>query len=231
MLKNKKMKTNNDLKTRVKITAALCIILFGGITIWSCSQDDLLEENGQPIYRYTEEEIATLKTLAEEYGIPDVVFDTSSKTKLLSIKEMEEIFKEMGAIKYSISAPMTVQDSTEQIITYVTQKPSTPRIRKKTASSGETSYSFSVFADRQTMTLTFHVRWFRDENNQRSIQVSGGLNPPSGYDVREEVISYPASPKSSNVSISYRCILYHTGAFGQTISTPLSCTQNITLPI
>ncbi len=224
------MKIIQKLKTQVKIIAALSIALFGGITIWSCSQDEL-DESGQPVYRYTAEEIATLKTLAEEYGIPDVVFDTSSKTRLLSTKEMEEIFKEMGAIKCSISAPMTVHDSTEQIITYVTQKPSIPRIRKKTASSGETSYSFSVFVDTYTTTLTFHVRWFRDEDNQRSIQVSGGLTPPFGYEVREEVFSYPVSPKTSNVSITYSCKLYHMAGSGQTISTSLSSTQNITLPI
>lgn len=87
------MKIIQKLKTQVKIIAALSIALFGGITIWSCSQDEL-DESGQPVYRYTAEEIATLKTLAEEYGIPDVVFDTSSKTRLLSTKEMEEIFKE-----------------------------------------------------------------------------------------------------------------------------------------
>ena len=96
------MKIIQKLKTQVKIIAALSIALFGGITIWSCSQDEL-DENGQPVYRYTAEEIATLKTMAEEYGIPDVKFPTESNQHLNSMKEMEEIFKNIALIKSSIN--------------------------------------------------------------------------------------------------------------------------------
>ena len=96
------MEVTQKLKTHFKIIAALCIALSGGITIWSCSQDEL-GENGESVYRYTAEEIATLKTLAEEYGIPDVKFPTESNQHLNSMKEMEEIFKNIALIKSSIN--------------------------------------------------------------------------------------------------------------------------------
>lgn len=119
------MKTNHKLKTQVKIIAALCIALFGGITIWSCSQDEL-DENGQSVYRYTAEEIATLKTLAEEYEFPtkDLIFE--SDTKLPTLEEWEELFQIAYGIKQDLTSPLdtiTIKNDTIHLRSTIIQKP------------------------------------------------------------------------------------------------------------
>ena len=69
---------------KVKVFIAMIAVALGGLIIWSCTQDEM--ENGQVTYRYSAEEIATLRAMAEKYGVPEVVFPTESSNKLFSIK-------------------------------------------------------------------------------------------------------------------------------------------------
>ena len=144
------MKAVKKLKTQIKVIASLCIALFGGITVWSCSQDEL-DENGQPVYRYTAEEIATLKTMAEEYGIPDVKFPTESNQHLNSMKEMEEIFKNIALIKSSISRPIETTQIEENQIIYknIPFKRNLEPIAETLKSTTNTAYG----------TITWTVKW------------------------------------------------------------------------
>ena len=145
-----KRKSNNanfnflkiTIMKKVKVFIAMIAVALGGLIIWSCTQDEM--ENGQTTYRYSEDEITTLHAMAEKYGVPEVVFPTESSNKLLALKDMEDIFKTFGAIKYSLSMPLEHQDSTVTSITYKTKKPLVPSLRKKRASGGESSsYSFT----------------------------------------------------------------------------------------
>ena len=67
---------------KVKVFIAMIAVALGGLIIWSCTQDEM--ENGQVTYRYSAEEIATLRAMAEKYGVPEVVFPTESSNKLLA---------------------------------------------------------------------------------------------------------------------------------------------------
>ena len=69
-----KRKSNNanfnflkiTIMKKVKVFIAMIAVALGGLTIWSCTQDEM--ENGQVTYRYSAEEIATLRAMAEKYG-------------------------------------------------------------------------------------------------------------------------------------------------------------------
>ena len=167
---------------KVKVFIAMIAVALGGLIIWSCTQDEM--ENGQATYRYSAKEIATLRAMAEKYGVPEVVFPTESSNKLLALKDMEDIFKTFGAIKYSLSMPLEHQDSTVTSITYKTKKPLVPSLRKKRASGGESSsYSFTELVSSYPATLTFKVSWNpnRDQNGNItsfSLFVSGSLELP-----------------------------------------------------
>lgn len=224
------MEVTQKLKTHFKIIAALCIALSGGITIWSCSQDEL-GENGQSVYRYTAEEIATLKTLAEEYGIPDVTFDRMSETELPSIKEMEKVFKEMACIIQALSAPMEIKDSTLTSFIYSSAKSNTPRIKYKRASGGEISYSDDVFVNYHYTTIYLYVFWSRDEvTNKVNIYVKGKIDLPIGYEARNVIINYPVTPSSSSVSVTYKCDLCYLDRNGNEIYVPFSYSTSISTP-
>ena len=76
---------------KVKVFIAMIAVALGGLIIWSCTQDEM--ENRQGTYRYSAEEIATLRAMAEKYGVPEVVFETESGIPLPRLEEMEETFK------------------------------------------------------------------------------------------------------------------------------------------
>ena len=76
---------------KVKVFIAMIAVALGGLIIWSCTQDEM--ENGQGTYRYSAEEIVTLRAMAEKYGVPEVVFETESGIPLPTLEEMEETFK------------------------------------------------------------------------------------------------------------------------------------------
>ena len=52
---------------KVKVFIAMIAVALGGLIIWSCTQDEM--ENGQGTYRYSAEEIVTLRAMAEKYGV------------------------------------------------------------------------------------------------------------------------------------------------------------------
>lgn len=87
---------------------------------WSCTQDEM--ENGQGTYRYSAEEIVTLRAMAEKYGVPEVVFETESGIPLPTLEEMEETFKNFGLIKASLTAQLEVIDSTSHSMVFKTKK-------------------------------------------------------------------------------------------------------------
>ena len=95
-------------------------VALGGLIIWSCTQDEM--ENGQGTYRYSAEEIVTLRAMAEKYGVPEVVFETESGIPLPTLEEMEETFKNFGLIKASLTAQLEVIDSTSHSMVFKTKK-------------------------------------------------------------------------------------------------------------
>ena len=82
---------------KVKVFIAMIAVALGGLIIWSCTQDEM--ENGQVTYRYSAEEIATLRAMAEKYGMPEVAFPTKSNQKLPSVEKMQNIFKMLALLK------------------------------------------------------------------------------------------------------------------------------------
>lgn len=223
---------------KVKVFIAMIAVALGGLIIWSCTQDEM--ENGQTTYRYSEDEITTLHAMAEKYGVPEVVFPTESSNKLLALKDMEDIFKTFGAIKYSLSMPLEHQDSTVTSITYKTKKPLVPSLRKKRASGGESSsYSFTELVSSYPATLTFKVSWNpnRDQNGNitsYSLFVSGSLELPMalvsrGYFYQNGTTSYSKN-YDETLNLTYKCDLCHYDGYGQTIKEPISFTHKINAP-
>ena len=105
---------------KVKVFIAMIAVALGGLIIWSCTQDEM--ENRQGTYRYSAEEIATLRAMAEKYGVPEVVFETESGIPLPRLEEMEETFKNFGLIKASLTAQLEVIDSTSHSMVFKTKK-------------------------------------------------------------------------------------------------------------
>ncbi|WP_302018694.1 hypothetical protein [Paraprevotella clara] len=105
---------------KVKVFIAMIAVALGGLIIWSCTQDEM--ENRQGTYRYSAEEIATLRAMAEKYGVPEVVFETESGIPLPRLEEMEETFKNFGLIKASLTAQLEVIDSTSNSMVFKTKK-------------------------------------------------------------------------------------------------------------
>ena len=237
------MKVTQKLKTHFKIIAALCIALSGGITIWSCSQDEL-GENGQSVYRYTAEEIATLKTMAEEYGIPDVKFPTESNQRLNSMKEMEEIFKTFSIIGQSVGMPLEQELSDSKEFIYRTKEISFCRNRMKKASGAETSSGYTERFDVTVLeyraTLEIRLSWsshydFKNKKWNYSLNVSGDLEIPmyiedTGYFYKDAKTTYRQVDDNS-IEVAYSCNLCHYDKYnGSLVTSPLSFKQSVNLP-
>ena len=222
---------------KVKVFIAMIAVALGGLIIWSCTQDEM--ENGQATYRYSAKEIATLRAMAEKYGVPEVVFPTESSNKLLALKDMEDIFKTFGAIKYSLSMPLEHQDSTATSITYKTKEPLVPSLRKKRASGGESSsYSFDVDVESYRATLTFYVSWNPIYNGNvitnYALTVTGDLELPAmlesmGYYYKNNRVSYSVKPYSDTADLTFECDLAKQTMSG-TVSTRISFIRTVTLP-
>ena len=95
---------------KVKDIMAMIAVALGGLINWSCTQDEM--DNGKATFRYSAEEIATLRAMAEKYGVPNIKFITSSQFPLPSMKEMEQNFIEFAVIKQVVAQPLEVVDST-----------------------------------------------------------------------------------------------------------------------
>ena len=74
------------------------VLLVSGLVIWSCSQEET--DDVMTVYRYSPEEIATLRSMAEEYGIPNVKFITESESELPTMDEMKETMAQFYANLY-----------------------------------------------------------------------------------------------------------------------------------
>ena len=135
---------------KVKVFIAMIAVALGGLIIWSCTQDEM--ENRQGTYRYSAEEIATLRAMAEKYGVPEVVFETESGIPLPRLEEMEETFKNFGLIKASLTAQLEVIDSTSNSMVFKTKKIPFKRL---------SSISESMKTEREITygTLIWNISW------------------------------------------------------------------------
>ena len=177
-------------KVQSKVIATAFIALIGGLTIWSCSQDEL-DDFGQPIYRYTAEEIATLKTLAEDYEYPTKNLVFESNTPLPSIEEWEEQFQVAYGIKRDLSSPLdtiAISNDTIHLRSTIIQKPF------KRIHSGAMEYSGST---QQTFRKDPAIDGEYINGNFAYIDVKVTLTNASPTDPRD-----PAGSTSKTVSVS-----------------------------
>ena len=228
---------NKLRKKQIKVAATAFIALTGGLTIWSCSQDEL-DDFGQPIYRYTAEEIATLRSLAEDYGVPEVKFVTESNEELPCIQEVEETIKLFGAIKYSLSTALECEDSISSTFVYRTETKPFPRRQIKRASGGESTTSelkTTVDVESYPATLTIHATWVpvyqHDIITNYNIVITGDLEMPVLLEAgmcyyQNKKISYTITGENK-ADVTYSCDLM--GINGKVFAN-LSFHNTITLP-
>ena len=74
-------------------------LLVSGLVIWSCSQEET--DDVMTVYRYSSEEIATLRSMAEEYNYPKEDLILESNMLLPTIDEYEKIMLIAHGIKES----------------------------------------------------------------------------------------------------------------------------------
>lgn len=188
-------------------------ILISSIIIWNCNQDE--EFNNDGIYRYSTTEIATLHSMAEKYGIPEVKFITESSTPLPSLDEMEETFKTFAAIKALSSWPMEITDSTEHSVTYRSKNTPYTRIQKRNLETSN-SYDFSKFVSAINTNLWLSVtvtKTVTNNNNKTpvtSYSASVSLKlPDESYFTKNSKTDVTAN--GSNINISYKCDICKKG--------------------
>lgn len=210
------MKVAKKLETQFKIIAVLCIVLFGGVTIWSCTQDEL-DGNGQPVYRYTAEEIAALKTMAEEYGVPNIRFITESKYPLPSLEDMKQSFIEFAIIKQTVNQQLELIDSTNTALLFRTRQIPFKRNQNGTTEITKSPIDLSRFVSAlgTNLWLNLGVTVIRNEEKpleKPKFEVSGSLALPEsdGHMFFEKTgESASASWKGVNsIGVSYQCTVY-----------------------
>ena len=128
---------------KVKVFMAMIAVALGGLIIWSCTQDEM--ENGKATFRYSAEEIATLRAMAEKYGVPNIKFITSSQFPLPSMKEMEQNFIEIAVIKQVVAQPLEVVDSTATSKIYKTKQMPRTRVLKRVPEMSTDGIDLSQF--------------------------------------------------------------------------------------
>ena len=200
-------------KKNVNVAIAAFIALMIGITVWSCSQDDI-EDHCPRFYRYSSEEISTLRSIAEDYGVPDIRFITESPYPLPSMQEMETTFAEFAAIKQILARPLEVTDSAGGIKTLETKPISFIRTKQSQPETSSESIDLSrmIYAFGQHLNLTLTVSVTTDKkkpNSAPKISVCGNLELPNGtsnitYKKKDEKTSYSLNG-SNIISISYSC--------------------------
>jgi len=148
---------------KVKVFIAMIAVALGGLIIWSCTQDEM--ENGQVTYRYSAEEIATLRAMAEKYGVPNIKFITSSQFPLPSMKEMEQTFIEFAVIKQVVAQPLEVVDSTATSKIYKTKQMPKTRVLKRAPETSANTIDLSRFVSAVGlhMWLTLEVTSIKDK--------------------------------------------------------------------
>lgn len=190
-------------------------MLLGTLIIGSCTQNEV--ENEQKIYRYSEEEIATLRSIAEKYGVSNIKFITSSQVPLPSIKEMEQTFIEFAVMKQIMAQPLETVDSTASSKIFKTKRMPQTRILKKSPEFSTNSIDLSRFIDalNENMRLTLKVTATKDKNapnEDPKIEVYGSLELPDNvdnifYEKKDEKAGTNWISKTS-VGVFYSCSVY-----------------------
>ncbi len=194
-------------------------VLIGGAFTWSCSQDDL--NDGQPIYRYSAEQLAEIRALAEKYDVPEVKYATVSEKGLPSVNEMEQTFQLFSNIKSSLAQPMEVLESTEGHVCYRTRHP----LFKRTYVDGEgytgdthieTSYNVpfeSGYA--YSCWLIIDVSWENASASNRDVEVKAELELGAELSERVEKGREKTEWKwvgATGIDLSYSCNLNRKGS-------------------
>ena len=204
---------NKSRKNQIKVAATAFIALMGGLTIWSCSQDEL--DDLQPdFYRYTPEEIATLRSLAEDYGVPDIKFATESPYPLPSIQEMEKTFAEFSTIQQIINQPFETIDSTANFKELRTKPILYPRLTRSRgeSSSKDLGQFVTAFGTNIWLDLKLTITESQHSDVEPNISLTAKLHLPKTIDgnyylkkEKEEASVYWKTPQL--VGISYICTL------------------------
>ena len=170
-------------------------LLVSGLVIWSCSQEET--DDVMTVYRYSSEEIATLRSIAEEYGIPEVRFKVESKTQLPTINEMEETFRNFAMIKLSLRRPLEIEDSLGNKVSYVSKRSSIERFPT-------ISETMKIKSNVDYGVLTWTVSWtqfFSETTNRYQVpNISLSVN----YNLSEEMQRLNYYVKTSNSEYSIR---------------------------
>ncbi len=215
------------------------VLLVSGLVIWSCSQEET--EDVMTVYRYSPEEIATLRSMAEEYGIPNVKFITESATELPTMNEMKEAMYKFSLLKHSISMPMELVDSSSTNIVYQSKRVTFDRLRTK-RSSGEESSSikFDVMVENWPAVLTYYISWVpvytKDVISDYSLTITGNLELPiqlePWYSYKNHKITYDKRPNESVTNVTYECeLMYYDSVNHETIlEEKLSFTKTVNIP-
>ena len=234
-------KNSMNMKKKMKSFIALTIIILSGIAVWSCNQDET-EGSGQPLYRYSANEIATLHSMAEQYGIPNVKFITESEMELPSIKEMEEIFGTFAAMHQIGTFPMEIIDSTQNSVTYKTKPSTFKRLQKKAPEAGtsntiDLSQYVSAVGTNLWLQLTVNVKEITFPYPKTEITISAYLETPSSnYSVTNTETSWQyAGPNNITVSysakVSYYRIIFHNNMVIKELIASDNVSVNTTTPI
>ena len=216
------------------------VLLVSGLVIWSCSQEET--DDVMTVYRYSPEEIATLRSMAEEYGIPNVKFITESESELPTMDEMKETMYKFSLLKHSISMPMELVDSSSTNIVYQNKRVTFDRLRHKRASGGEgASQDFDVTVENCRATLSFNVHWTpiykEGEIIDYSLTVSGSLELPiqlePWYYYRNFKISYDKRPYEAIIPVTFKCdlIFYDIEKGKEFLIEELEFIKNVNVPI
>ena len=204
---------NKSRKNQIKVTATAFIALMGGLTIWSCSQDEL--DDLQPdFYRYTPEEIATLRSLAEDYGVPDIKFATESPYPLPSIQEMEKTFAEFSTIQQIINQPFETIDSTANFKKLRTKPILYPRLTRSRgeSSSKDLGQFVTAFGTNIWLDLKLTITESQHSDVEPSISLTANLQLPQKLDdthiLKKGFEQGTAIWKTKGlVGISYKCTI------------------------
>ena len=202
---------------KVKVFIAMIAVALGGLIIWSCTQDEM--ENEQATYRYSAEEIATLRAMAEKYGVPEVAFPTKSNQKLPSVEKMQNIFKMLALLKANVSTSIVMTDSTANEVIYKNSNLPIKRIKSLSESVTETpqiAYG----------TLTWKINWTQSVYNGSyqaptvSVNASLELSPEmirQGFHVGASN-SY-CSIRGTEIYATFECEIMHHSSVTYVLTT------------
>ena len=189
---------------RIYLLSTFALMLCS-VMIWSCSQEET--ENIGKVYRYSPEEISKLRSMAEEYGIPEVRFRTESDEKLPTLNEMEETFMNFAKIKLSLCRPLEIEDSMQNRVSYVSK-------RSVIESFPTLSETMQIKSNVDYGVLTWVVSWtqYYSENSNKYLTPNVSLSVK--YTLSDQMTRLNYYVKTSNSEYSIRGTeLYLTSTF------------------